>query len=70
MRHEKPYWDEDGNWVVPINTLDNKHIFGKVNRFMKHAASTARRHVDIALTARNQNQAKGGNRGTSTDRTR
>ena len=67
--HDKPYFDDDGNWVVPINEKDNEHIFRKIDKFMSHARGTAQNQLNTALKARDANLQKGGNRGTTIKRT-
>jgi len=66
--HEKPYWDDDGNWVIPINRKDSDHILGKVDMFRRHAHTAVGNQLDIARKARNLNAHHGGNRGNSTKR--
>lgn len=62
--HDKPYWDEEGNWVVPINRKDSEHILGKVGMFVRHAHSAVANQIGIARKAKNLNADHGGNRGT------
>ncbi|KKN34705.1 hypothetical protein LCGC14_0790870 [marine sediment metagenome] len=66
--HEKPYKDEDGNWVVPINDRDNKFIFGRIDQFMSHARGAQQNQLNTALKARDKNLQRGGNRGTIVSR--
>jgi hypothetical protein len=61
---EKPYRDEYGNLVVPINSLDTSHIDGKVDMFKQHGKRAQQQQLDIARSAAKANLERGGNRGT------
>lgn len=63
----KPYRDEAGNLVVPVNQGDARYINDKVNMFKKHGKRAQQEHLDIARNALKANMQKGGSRGSGTD---
>ena len=65
---EKPYRDEAGNWVVPINQRDTDYIDQRVAQFKGHGKRAQQAQLDIARSALNANLRKGGNRGNTNQR--